>query len=335
MYQSLHSHTTQSDGHLSHKELLDVAKKYNVDCIAFTEHDSLMSEKMFKELKQDAPVNWINGIEIDTGLPHDLPGSISGLHIVGLFVDPFNKNLLDHCKKAQAARIERMTKIIKNLAGIGIHITEEDCLKASSGESVGRPHIVQAILSYPENVKRIEEIREDMEQAAQNDAKIKEEYDLMMQQGEHEYPYVLFLSADSFIPNIYLEIPYKPKLDDSVKLIRDAGGLSVIAHYFTAKKKLNLEFLEKLFAENRLDGAETVYGLWLSGTDAEKGLLEERQQLRDLIKKYKRVTSGGADVHSEDDLKAFAEKPDYAGETIGLAQKIIKNFKPNTEFSNL
>lgn len=334
MYQSLHSHTTQSDGLLSHHDLMLAAKKNNISTLAFTDHDTLMHEKTLKELKENAPINWISGIEIDTGMPEGMEGSISGFHVVALFIDPTNQNLIDHCKKAQAARIERMQKIIKNLAGIGINIKEEDCFKASSGESVGRPHIVQAILSYPENLKRIEEIRLDMQKAGENDADVQAKYKLMMQQGSHQYPYTLFLDSRSFIQNIYMEIPYKPKLDQCTKLVHDAGGVNVVAHYITAKNKIPLEVLEKLYAEDRIDGAETVWGLWLFGTDREQEMLDDRQKLRDLNKKYNRITSGGADVHREQDLVDFSNNKAYAEETVGMVEKIIQSGKVNLEFSS-
>ena len=64
---------------------------------------------------------------------------------------------IDH-QLAQEARIERMSKMTKNLNNIGFKITQDDCIKQSGGEAVARPHIVKALLSYDENLKRMEEI---------------------------------------------------------------------------------------------------------------------------------------------------------------------------------
>jgi len=42
---------------------------------------------------------------------------------------------------------------------LGFDITEDDCLRVSDGEAVGRPHIVAAINSKPSNISVIEKIR--------------------------------------------------------------------------------------------------------------------------------------------------------------------------------
>src|SRR5512135_1753213 len=155
-YQTLHAHTTTSDGKYGYLRWLDLCRDNNIGVLAYTDHDSLPSVRSLKLLMKNKKhkTRWIIGVEISSGWPTDLGGgATSGLHLVGLFVDPTNKNLLDHCKKAKEARITRMQKIVKNLNNLGFTLTAADCLKASGGESVGRPHIVKAINYHPENVK--------------------------------------------------------------------------------------------------------------------------------------------------------------------------------------
>lgn len=148
-YQTLHSHTTNSDGELDLTSLIRVCSENNIGTVAITDHDSVLNEEQISYLhKKESEVNWISGIEISSGFPSEMGGGVaSEFHILGLFVDPFNKNLVKHCKLAQEARVERMQKMVKNLTGLGFKITEEDCLAASGGETVGRPHIVKAILA--------------------------------------------------------------------------------------------------------------------------------------------------------------------------------------------
>ncbi len=114
-YETLHAHTTASDGTLTHLELLDACQKYNVGIVAFTDHDSLPNKKTLKLLNENRnhPIKWIIGIEVSSGLPRELGGKVhSGLHIVGLFVNPTNKDLLEYCKLAQEARITRMQRMV-------------------------------------------------------------------------------------------------------------------------------------------------------------------------------------------------------------------------------
>src|SRR4030042_3204047 len=108
-YQTLHCHTTTSDGLLSYNQVLDICSKNNIGIVAFTDHDSLPKERVVKELLESKKYSakWIIGIEISSGKPADSRKKFSP-HIVGLFVDPFNKELIKHCEMSQEARIQRM-----------------------------------------------------------------------------------------------------------------------------------------------------------------------------------------------------------------------------------
>jgi len=104
--------------------MLANAEKNGFGVIAFTDHDILPSKEKLAELKSyKGPVKWFIGCEITSGLPKELGGGPASMfHILGLFVDPLNKELLAHSKKALAARAERMERIVENLRGIGFKI---------------------------------------------------------------------------------------------------------------------------------------------------------------------------------------------------------------------
>jgi predicted metal-dependent phosphoesterase TrpH len=335
--QTLHSHTIQSDGKHTHLEVLDICKKYNIGTIAFTDHDSLMSDAQFKELKAlNSEIKWISGIEISSGLPQELGGGPGGdFHIVGLFVDPTNKELQEHCKLALDARVARMQGIVKNLKSLGFNISEEDCLKASGGESVGRPHIVQALNSHEENRKVIQALRARMEKDSKDNPELKVQYDAMIERGEDQFPYELFLSSSAYLPGIYVDYLYAADMDKSVSLIRNAGGIAIVAHYFTIIKKIPEEMMGKFFSENRIDGIETVFGLFGYGTNFEAEIKRTREISENLAKMHNRLRSGGADAHKEDDFKQFAEAEWYSKQTEGFAEKMIASGKVNTAFSNM
>lgn len=336
-YQNLHSHTTTSDGLLSYREVLEVCEKNNLGVLAFTDHDAVMSEKTINELKSGIySTKWISGIEISSGLPQELGGGpSSGLHIIGLFVDPFNKELLEHCAKAQEARIKRMQHTVKNLKNLGFDITEEDCLKASGGESIGRPHIVAAIRSKDSNLKVIEEIRLKMKKDAENDIKIKKKYDEMISFGEGQYPYMLFLEKDAYIKGVYIGYTYYVNMDKSVSLIRNAGGLAFLAHWFTIKKQITEEILDKLLSENKLDGVETICGLWTSKAQPREEIEKDELILTKLIEKNNKLKSGGVDAHKREDFELFEKEKWYSEKTVGMVEKIIDKSKVDTKWSSL
>jgi len=332
-YQTLHCHTKTSDGFLTHRQVLDICGENNIGVVAFTDHDSLPKDKVIKELIENKkhPAKWIVGIEISADKPTDFKDKFSP-HIVGLFVDPFNRDLIKHCEMAQEARRERMSHMVKKLNGLGFNLIEEDCLKASKGEAVGRPHIVQAIKSKEENLKLIEKLRKKMEQDADKNEELRIKYDLMMQRGESQYPYALFLSDDSYIKGVYVDYLYRINLDDCVKLIRKAGGLAFFAHWFTEISKCDETSMEKLLREDRIDGAETVYGFY---DDIKDEFMRQRAILQKIINRYHKLESGGADAHTEEQLKDFAKDSWYAGLTIDMAENILSSGKVDGKWSSL
>src|SRR5258708_17235375 len=221
--QSLHSHTFDSDGKFTHQQVLDLAQKYGISVIAFTDHDVLPDLETLEELKKlNHPVKWLTGIEISAGLPKELgESSEGGPHVIGLFTDPTNKALQTYCKKSQEGRIEGMKMTVKKWQQLGFDITPEDCLRQANGPSVGRPHIVAALVAKETNLHLIKDYMEQMRKAGENDAKTHESYQLMLQQGESQYPYRLFLGDEAFKPT-KVSNQYWVDLDQAVKLIREA-----------------------------------------------------------------------------------------------------------------
>lgn len=334
--ETLHTHTTLSDGKLSHREMFELAQSLGVAVIAFTDHDAVPTPEIMAELEaqRERTLKWIVGIEITADLPKELKPSTCSMHIIGLFVDPTNSALVQHCHRAQEARVKRMEQIVSKLQNLGFKITAEDCLKMSGGESVGRPHITQAIKKYPENNLVMEKIRLEMADEATRNPIIQEKYSRMMQKGEYSYPYALFLSQDAFRDG-YADHDYMPDLDEAVKLIRNAGGVAVLAHYYTVKSKMSLEALEKVLSEKRLDGVEVVYGLREYGTTGETEINNERQALREMAKKYGTLALGGSDAHTVNDLERFIMNDWFSKETVGFTEKILATGKVSKRFSSL
>lgn len=331
IYQTLHCHTIASDGLLTHSQVLDICSKNNIGVVAFTDHDSMPSASIVKKLKSSkSKANWIIGIEISSGKPSDFDMNFSP-HIVGLFVDPFNKNLVKHCKLAKEARIERMARMVKSLNKLGFNITEQDCLDASGGETVGRPHIVKAINSKQENESIIENLRKKMEEDVKKDNKLKEKYNYMIKMGKNSYPYTLFLSDDSYIKGVYVDYLYRVDLDGCVKLIRDAGGVAVFAHWFTEIEKCDESKMEMLLKEDRLDGVETVYGFY---DDIRNDFIKQRKVLKRMVEKYQKLEGGGIDAHTLQHLEEFSKDEWYAGLTVGMVEKIIASGKVDKKWSS-
>jgi len=335
--ESLHNHTTLSDGKLSHQESFRIAQELGYSVFAFTDHDALPDKETleFLENMRGEPMKWVIGIEITAALPPEAGGRIVGdFHIIGLFVDPHDVALRAHCTHAQLARVERMKGIVRSLRARGFLITEEDCLRASGGESVGRPHIVEALRIYPENILLMAQMKEEMRIAGKSNLAIQEKYDAMMAQGEHAYPYALFLSPDAFRPS-YVGQTYVPTMDEAVRLIRNAGGVALIAHYFTVNTQLSLDMISRFLETNRIDGMELVYRLGKSGGETRGHLYTERTALGEIVRTHRALWSGGSDAHSEEDLRRYQEDTELSRMSGGMTAQLIDSGRVQKRWSSV
>ena len=139
----LHIHTTYSDGAFSPEQVVDTALECNLDVIALTDHDNILSHKIANDyVKQKGyKLEIIPGVEINT--------IYKGyeVHILGYFMDTSNSDFVQLLKDQQQARINQTTKMVELLnkkAGIRIKFEDIKALVAPGG-SIGRPHIARAI----------------------------------------------------------------------------------------------------------------------------------------------------------------------------------------------
>src|SRR3989344_2685753 len=142
--QNLHTHTWFSDGKMTHRETLDVALANGCTVVAFTDHDVLPSEEMLAELEslRGHACKWVMGIEISTTDPH----------MIGLFVDPRNEALIEHTRVMKGARIRKVQSAAENFSKLGFDITAKEVMQVAGEGSVGKPHIVETLVSKPGNV---------------------------------------------------------------------------------------------------------------------------------------------------------------------------------------
>ncbi len=326
MYENLHAHTTTSDGELNYEEVLDACTENKISVVAFTDHDRLPGKKDLKVLEENKnhPTKWIMGIEISSGWPKEIGGAASNFHIVGLFIDPTNKPLKNYCKKAAAAREERARGMIQNLAKLGFDISFE---RIKNKKSLGRPHIVEELNKKKENRKLI--MKYAGRASKKKDSESKKMWERIKSRDKKNWPYGLFLSENaifkSWIPYLY----FTP-LDETVKLIREAGGIAILAHWSLSKHKFNKKLAEKIFRQKRLDGAEIIFCLSLLENPTFE-VEKDMKTMKKLTEKYGLIQSGGGDSHTKEDLRFFTESR-WAEKTKGMTRKILQ--KRNLNFSS-
>ena len=146
MKADLHMHTTFSDGKKTYQEVMDLAKKNDVDIISITDHDSIRDVEKLKKYAKKIGIKYIPGIELSTIYQG------KSVHVLGYFTDEsyLNEELLAYTKKIKHDREERARKITSLLKiHFDIEISYEDVKNEAYG-IIARPHIAKAIIrKYP------------------------------------------------------------------------------------------------------------------------------------------------------------------------------------------
>lgn len=135
----LHSHTTFSDGSLAPQELIARAIEWGVDVLAITDHDTLDA---YREISAPGEqIKLVPGIELST------QWETTGIHVLGLNVDPGSEAIISAAKSQSTARLERARRISENLQKKGIEDAFDGAQGLSLGSYIGRPHFARHLVN--------------------------------------------------------------------------------------------------------------------------------------------------------------------------------------------
>ncbi|WP_088225382.1 PHP domain-containing protein [Desulfosporosinus sp. FKB] len=185
----LHCHTTASDGLLTPNELVRSAAVLGLKGIGITDHDTIQGWREAEEAADVCQIQLLKGIELNT----DWNGK--EVHILGYELDDSSNYLNQTLKSLRDARKKRMLEILDRFQHLGITIAVKEIQKFAKGESIGRPHIAQALI----------------EQGYVNS--IKEAFDCYIGKG-----------GPAYVPL------HKLTPEAGIKLIRESHGVAVLAH---------------------------------------------------------------------------------------------------------
>jgi predicted metal-dependent phosphoesterase TrpH len=223
-YIDLHVHSNVSDGTLTPEEVVKLAVKSGLAAIALTDHDTLAGVAKAQavaaaESENGHPIRVIPGTEISVMYNN------KDIHILGLFMDPENEQLVEALTLARLKRDERNEKMAANLRTAGIDITIEK-LRQEEGEAVlTRAHFAKFMVKY---------------------GYCKTLQDVFTRYLNNDSPY--------YVPREYLSP------EQAIQLIHEAGGLAVLAHPLLYKFTLDaVEQLAAYLAGLGLDGIEAIY----------------------------------------------------------------------------
>lgn len=255
----LHTHTSYSDGTDTPAQLINKALAAGISIIGLTDHDSISGWQEATDALRTG-ISLVPGAEISCQTPDGI-----SVHILGLLFDSNNSELMNTLEKTRENRHGRMEKIIARINEAGIDITMDDVLEQlSDGATLGRPHLADALVKKGIVASRDEAFT----QMLHNNSK-------------------------------YYVSHYSPTPEAAIKLIKAAGGVSVIAHPMASHRgrTISLDTFGSIIQAG-LDGIEV---------DHRDHSPEEKSQLIKLANESNLVMTGASDYHGNGKLNTLGE----------------------------
>ncbi len=258
----LQSHSVYSDGALPPRDVVRAAAAAGVRLLAVSDHDSAEGVPEAVQAAAEAGISLVPAVEISS-----IFDSKQDLHILGYLIDPADPQLVQALERSRGDRETRAANIIVALKDLGFAVDEDVLARRSqAGQTIGRPHIAQAVVSLPENHERLRA------------AGLLDPTAFLV-----EY---LIEGRPAFVPRA------APTVEEAIALIHGAGGVAVWAHPFWDIDR-DAEVLAALerFRTAGLDGVEAFY---VTHTEAQTRLLTARAEELGML------TTGSSDFHGPD-----------------------------------
>lgn len=199
----LHAHTTASDGSDTPRQLVAHAAAAGVDILAVTDHDTTAGWAEAFDEGQQAGVGIVGGIELSAQILDETRSAPPlSVHLLGYLVDPDHAGLRQELETIRSHRDTRLRLMVEQLAADVDISWDEVEARISPGATAGRPHIADVLVD-------------------------KGVVDTVSEAFVH------YLSSDGpyHVPH------YAPRLRRAIEIIRDAGGVPVLAHPLSGNRR--------------------------------------------------------------------------------------------------
>jgi predicted metal-dependent phosphoesterase TrpH len=254
----LHLHSTNSDGSETPEELVLRGRRMGLTAMALTDHDNMGGIEEFLAACRKHGMIGIAGVEISAAVEE----GHGTLHILGYGVNPEHPLVKENLGRVLDGRAWRNGQILSKLNELGCELEWAEVQACAGEDVVGRAHIAQALIDR-DYVSSVDEA-----------------FDRYLAKGRPAY-------VDR----------YRLYPAEGIGMIREAGGVAVIAHPFSwetdeAKLEAGLLTLKAL----GLAGVEALYSEYNP---------ERTVALLRMTKRLGLLTTGGSDYHG-------LAKPDIA-----------------------
>jgi predicted metal-dependent phosphoesterase TrpH len=255
----LHTHTNNSDGTDSPRELVNKAISLGMSVLGVTDHDTTGGwQEAIQTVR--ANISLALGSEISC-----LTDDGISVHMLGLLFDGEHKEMQTMLEETRDGRLPRMRKMIEKMRAAGIEISMDDVEAARPpGATLGRPHLADALVN-----KGIIKSRDEAFQG--------------------------MLNNDS----VFYVSHAAPTPVEAIRMIAQAGGVSVIAHPFASLRGQILQASD--FADLVAAG---LHGIEVDHRDQNP---DERAMLRNIANELGLVITGASDYHGSGKLNSLGE----------------------------
>lgn len=246
----LHCHSNVSDGTLTPMAVAERAKANGVDIWALTDHDEINGIAAARAAAAALDLRYVSGVEIS------ITWANQTIHIVGLQIDETNPQLLQGLATTRGGRERRAREMATQLAAVGIPGAFEGALKhVGNPDLISRTHFARYLVEIGRCVDTSEVFRN------------------FLTEGNPGY------------------VPHRwATLEQSVRWIRGAGGLAVVAH--PGRYKLSSLAFGAFFDEFKQLGGSAIEVITGSHTPDQYGYYAK------VAVDYGFLASRGSDFHS-------------------------------------
>lgn len=272
----LHTHTDRSDGTDTPRELVQHAVRAGIDVLGLTDHDTTDGWAEAAEAAADAGIVLVRGLEISCKLDGH------GVHLAAYLPDPTFEPLVAELQRILDGRNARLPATLARLRELGIDIEEEDVRRAAGDTpAVGRPHVADALVKKG----------------------------VVSHRGE-AFHTLLGSNGPAYVPR------YAAPLETMLQVVREAGGVSVLAHPWAKRHSHRLD--EARFAALREQG---LAGVEVDHQDHDPAT---RERLRAVARNLGLVVTGVSDYHGagklDHDLGCNTTHPEEYARLLELAR---------------
>jgi 3',5'-nucleoside bisphosphate phosphatase len=253
----LHAHTNHSDGKDTPTELVQNAAKVGIKILAITDHDTVSGWDEAITAAQSHGLGLIPGIEVSTRAVTPSGHGVS-VHMLAYLPDPNNQALISALNRTKESRMVRAREMVARLSKDYPIDFELVLSQLPQGSTIGRPAIADALVEAG----------------------------------------IVPTRSDAFTSILHRSSPYyvsEKSLDtiEAITLIRQAGGVSVMAHPL-------IDFPPGAKRED-LPRAhfETLIEAGLNGLEVDHRAVPNiaKVWLRDLALKHNLIVTGSSDYH--------------------------------------